>query len=146
MARRFPLQALLELTRDHADSSARTLSGLKGIWLGAEEKLRQLQQYEEEYRARLLQSTEKGMQVTEIRNFQQFLVKLAVAIAQQREEVERCKGHWEEGQQEWLKHKQKLNAYDTLSERHRKKMLQSESAQEQREQDEISSNKRHESE
>ena len=146
MARRFPLQVLLELTRDHADSSARTLSALKGQWLGAEEKLRQLQQYEGEYRARLLQSTEKGMRVTEIRNFQQFLVKLAVAIVQQREEVERCKGRWEQGQEDWLQHKRKLNAYDTLSERHRKKELQVESAQEQRDQDELSSKKRFEEE
>lgn len=146
MARRFPLQVLLDLTRDHTDSSARTLSVLKGQWLGAEEKLGQLQQYEGEYRARLLQSTEKGMQVAEIRNFQQFLIKLAVAITQQREEVERCKGRWEQGQLEWLQHKQKLNAYDTLSERHRKKELQVESAQEQRDQDELSSKKRFEEE
>lgn len=142
MARRFPLQTLLDLTRDNAEAAARTLHTLKGQWYEAEEKLRQLLQYEDDYRSRLQQSSQRGISVSEVRNFQQFLAKLQVAIVQQREEVERCKHRWEQGQLVWQQHKQKLNAYDTLSERHRKNQLSAESRQEQREQDELASRQR----
>ena len=142
MPRRFPLQTLLDLTQNNTDAAARTLHALKGLWQGAEEKLGQLLQYENDYRARLQQSAQKGISVSEVRNFQQFLVKLQVAIVQQREEVEKCRGRWEQGQLEWQQHKRKLNAYDTLSERHRKNELKVEARQEQREQDELASRPR----
>lgn len=142
MPRRFPLQTLLDLTQSHTDAAARSLHTLKSEWQSAEEKLNQLLQYENDYRARLQQSTQRGMSVSEVRNFQQFLVKLEVAITQQREEINHCKNRWELGQLEWQQHKRKLTAYDTLSERHRKSELKVEARQEQREQDDWSGNKR----
>lgn len=142
MSRRFPLQTLLDLTQSHTDAAAGALHALKGQWQIAEDKLSQLLQYENDYRARLQQSTQRGMSVYEILNFQQFLVKLEVAIIQQREEVNNCKNRWELGQLEWQQHKRKLNAYDTLSDRHRKNELKVEARQEQREQDDLSNNKR----
>ena len=142
MARRFPLQTLLDLTQSHADSAAEALHALKGAWQSAEDKLSQLLQYENDYRTRLQQSTRKGMSIYEIRNFQQFLVKLEVAIIQQREEVQHCKNRWELGQLEWQQQKRKLNAYDALSERHWKSEQKIEARQEQREQDDWSGNKR----
>ncbi len=142
MPRRFPLQTLLDLTQSHTDAAAGTLHTLKGAWQIAEDKLSQLLQYESDYRTRLQQASQKGMSVHQIRNFQQFLVKLEMAISQQREEVSNCKNRWESGQVEWQSHKRKLNAYGTLSERHRKNEIKVEARQEQREQDELSGNMR----
>lgn len=146
MSRRFPLQTLLDLTQNHTDAAAGALHALKGAWQNAEDKLSQLLQYENDYRVRLQQSTQRGASIYAILNFQQFLVKLEVAIMQQREEVNNCKNRWELGQLEWQQHKRKLNAYDTLSERHRKNELKVEARQEQREQDDLSNNKRPEQE
>lgn len=146
MSRRFPLQTLLDLTQSQTEEAADALYALKGVWQSAEDKLAQLIQYEKDYRARLQQSTQRGMSVYEVRNFQQFIVKLEVAIMQQREEVNHCQNRWELGQLEWQQQKRKLNAYDTLSERHRKSEQKEEAKQEQREQDDFSNNKRPEHE
>ncbi len=136
MARRFPLQTLLDLARDHADTAARNLGALKLSWAEAEEKLQQLLKYADDYRIRLHQSARTGMPVSVMRDFQRFLNKLDRAVGQQRAEVARRKACWEDGQREWLRQKGKLNAYDTLSKRHRKVEMASEARAEQREQDE----------
>lgn len=141
MPRRFPLQPLLDLAQNHTDAAAHDLNILKVRWQEAEEKMRQLTSYREDYRARLLQTTKLGMQVNALRDFQLFLGKIEVAIRQQAEEVERCKKRWEDGRHEWQAKQRKLKAFDTLSQRHLSSERKREDKLEQREQDELSGNK-----
>ena len=141
MPRRFPLQPLLDLAQNHTDAAARDLQTLKVKWQEAEEKLRQLTSYREDYRARLLQTTKLGMQAGSLRDFHLFLGKIEVAIRQQAEEVERCKKRWEDGRHEWQVRQRKLKAFDTLSQRHLSSERKREDRLEQREQDELSGNK-----
>jgi len=141
MPRRFPLQPLLDLAQNHTDAAARDLHALKVKWQEAEEKFRQLAAYREDYRAKLLQTTKLGMQVSLLRDFQLFLGKIEVAIRQQAEEVERCKKRWEDGRHEWQAKQRKLKAFDTLSQRHLSSERKREDKLEQREQDELSGNK-----
>lgn len=141
MPRRFPLQPLLDLAQNHTDAAARDLHALKVKWQEAEEKLRQLTAYREDYRAKLLQTTKQGMQVNSLRDFQLFLGKLEVAIRQQAGEVDRCKKRWEDGCHEWQAKQRKLKAFDTLSQRHLSSERKREDKLEQREQDELSGNK-----
>ncbi|HUX63924.1 flagellar export protein FliJ [Sulfuricella sp.] len=141
MPRRFPLQPLLDLAQNHTDAAARDLHTLKVGWQEAEEKFRQLTAYREDYRAKLLQTTKLGMQVSSLRDFQLFLGKIEVAIRQQAEEVERCKKRWEDGRYEWQAKQRKLKAFDTLSQRHLSSERKREDKLEQREQDELSGNK-----
>ena len=117
------------------------LAPLKVRWHEAEEKLGQLISYREDYRAKLLQTTKLGMQVSALRDFQLFLAKIEVAIRQQVEEVERCKKRWEDGRHEWQAKQRKLKAFDTLSQRHLSSERKREDKLEQREQDELSGNK-----
>ncbi len=139
MPRRFPLQPLLELAQDHSDAAARDLHKLKAAWQDAEEKLRQLVGYQDDYRNRLLQATRAGMQATSLKDFHLFLGKLQTAIRHQTEEVTRCKRRWEEGKLVWQAKQRNLKAFDTLSQRHLHSELKREDRQEQREQDELSS-------
>lgn len=111
---------------------------LKLKWQTAEEKLRQLDSYREDYREKLLLSTQQGMRVGSLRDFQLFLGKLEVAINQQAEEVKRCKKYWEDGRREWQAKQLKLKAFDTLSQRHLRSEQKREDKVEQREQDELS--------
>ncbi|HUW50931.1 MAG TPA: flagellar export protein FliJ [Sulfuricella sp.] len=141
MPRRFPLQPLLDLAKNHTDAAARNLHTLKVAWQGAEEKLRQLIAYREDYRARLLQATKMGMQANSLKDFQLFLGKLEIAIRQQAEEVARCKKCWEDGRHEWQAKQRKLKAFDTLSQRHQNSERKREDKIEQREQDELSGKK-----
>lgn len=142
MPRRFSLQPLLDLANTHTDAAARHLNQLKAQWNEAEEKLRQLLAYREDYRARLLHSTKLGMQANSLKDYQLFMGKLELAIRQQSEEVGRCKQRWELGWHEWQVQQRKQKAFDTLAQRHRRSEQKREAKLEQREQDELSSRDR----
>lgn len=136
MARLFPLQPLFDLAQNRVDEAARKLGQLKAIWHNAEEKLRQLQAYREDYRAKLHETVQGGMGATQMRDFHLFLEKLETAIRHQTKEVERCQLKWDEGQLEWLEQRRKLKTYDTLSQRHQKLEQKREAKIDQRDQDE----------
>jgi flagellar FliJ protein len=137
MPRRFPLQSLLGLAQSQSDDAAKRLHALRARWLEAEEKLRQLMGYQEDYRMRLLESSRQGLSVSSWRDYQLFLDKLQLAIRQQQAEVLQCKGRWEAGQREWLAEQRKLKAYGTLAQRHERSEERREAQQEQRELDEF---------
>lgn len=138
MARKFPLQPLLDLTQNHMDAAAKNLQALKVRWNDAENKLKQLLAYRESYRERLRESAGNGTSAMALRDFQLFLAKLDTAIKLQQDEVARCQARWNAGQQEWLKQRGKLKAFDTLSQRHRRAEEKNENRIEQKEQDEFS--------
>lgn len=142
MARKFPLQTLLDLAQSQTDSAARNLQALKQRWNEAEEKLRQLLAYRDSYRERLLESAAGGTSAMVLRDFQLFMVKLDTAIKLQQEEVVRCQGRWEAGQQEWLRRRGKVKAFDVLSARHRRAEEKREEQVEQKEQDEFAGKQR----
>lgn len=142
MARKFPLQTLLDLAQSQTDSAARNLLALKQRWNEAEEKLRQLLAYRDSYRERLLESAAGGTSAMVLRDFQLFMAKLDTAIKLQQEEVVRCQGRWEAGQQEWLRRRGKVKAFDVLSARHRRAEEKREEQVEQKEQDEFAGKQR----
>ncbi|MFH1496154.1 MAG: flagellar export protein FliJ [Pseudomonadota bacterium] len=142
MARKFQLQSLLDLSQNHMDSAAKNLQTLKARWNDAEEKLKQLLAYRDSYRERLRESGGGGTSAMALRDFQLFLIKLDTAIKLQQDEVTRCQSRWEAGRQEWLRQRGKLKAFDALSQRHRRSETKRENQIEQKEQDELSSNKR----
>jgi len=135
--RRFPLQPLLDLAHNNSDEAGRKLQQLKVKWQEADFKLSQLIDYREEYRNRLLQNAQQGMQMVAWREFQLFMDKLDQAIALQGNEVEKCKLQWEGGRREWLERQRQLKAYDTLSQRHVASEVKLDSKKEQLEQDEF---------
>lgn len=137
MARKFPMQTLLDLSQKHADAAAKSLLMLKVRWHEAEEKLKQLLAYRESYRDRLRDLTGNGTSVSALRDFQLFMVKLDAAIKLQQEEIARCQVRWNAGQQEWLRQRGKVKAYDALSARHRRAEDKREERLEQKEQDEF---------
>jgi len=141
MARKFPLQPLLDLSQNHVDLAAKNLQVVKVSWNDAEEKLKQLLAYRESYRERFRESGSSGASVMALRDFQLFLAKLDTAIKLQQDQVARCQARWDAGQQEWLRQRGKLKAFDTLSQRHRRAEEKREDQTEQKEQDELSSKK-----
>jgi flagellar FliJ protein len=142
MARKFPMQTLLDLSQSHADAAAKNLQVLKARWHEAGEKLGQLLAYRAIYRDRLRDLAGNGTSVTALRDFQLFMAKLDEAIKLQQEEVARCQARWKAGQQEWLRQRGKVKAYDALSARHKRAENKREERVEQKEQDEFA-NKQH---
>lgn len=141
MARKFPLQTLLDLAQSQTDNAAKNLRTLKLRWNEAEEKLKQLLAYRDSYRERMLESASGGISAMALRDFRLFMVKLDAAIKLQQDEVARCQSKWEAGQQEWLQQRGKVKVYDVLSERHRHAEEKREGRIEQKEQDEFVSNR-----
>lgn len=137
MARKFPLQTLLDLSQSHADTAAKNLLALKVRWHEAEEKYQQLLAYRESYRERLRDLASNGTSAVTHRDFQFFMIKLDTAIRLQQEEVARCQASWNAGQQEWLRQRGKVKAYDALSARHKRAEDKREERVEQKEQDEF---------
>ncbi len=139
MARRFPLQLLVEHTQNQASKAAERLATFKVKWQVADDKLQQLVAFREEYRHRFYLASQEGMAAIVIADYQIFLRKLDDAIAQQQQEIVICMTNWESGRQEWLGTQHKLKAYQTLERRHAYGELQRERRLDQREQDEYGS-------
>ncbi len=136
MAKRFPLQTLLDLSQEQLDEAAKRLHALKARWQEAEDKLRQLQGFRAEYQERFRQAGEGGMSVTAWRDYQLFLGKLDHAVEQQQQDVALRMAEWERGKQDWLVERRKLKAYQTLESRHIQRESAKESRREQKVQDE----------
>mgnify|MGYP000468691340 CR=1 FL=1 len=140
MPRRFPLQPLLDLANDRVDAATQRLALLKQRWQLQEDKLKQLFAYQAEYRQRLADTLQQGVDMASVHEFRAFLQKLELAIRQQGLEVQKAKFTWEECQQAWLEERRKLKTFDILRERHERGETHRENRLEQRDQDEYARN------
>ena len=136
----FPMQSLLDLSQVHMDDAARKLGQLLASEEEVGKTLALLEQYREEYEARFRQAARNGLSRDEWRNYQTFLGRLDEAIAQQRALVEASRQRTADGQKEWLDKRNRVKAFDTLSQRHRANEEQAEAKSEQRAQDEHAAN------
>jgi flagellar FliJ protein len=140
MAKPFHLQPLINLAEDKSQAAAQALARLKQAWQEAENKLQQLQGFLAEYNQRLQQQAQTGFSISQLRDFQAFILKLELAIRAQVEEVERCRIRWQQGQEEWQAREREVKAYQTLRRRHDDAERKSEERLDQRLQDEFARN------
>jgi flagellar FliJ protein len=103
----------------------------------AKNKLDMLLEYRDEYARRFQQASLNGMTPREWRNFQEFISRLDEAIAAQRQTVSLQEQNTVAGQNNWQQQRQKLKAFDTLSERHFASESAKEFKREQKTQDEF---------
>ncbi|MBA3902869.1 MAG: flagellar export protein FliJ [Rhodocyclaceae bacterium] len=132
----FPLQTLLDLSNARMDDAARQLGQLLASEQAVEQTLALLIQYRDEYESRFSQAARNGMARDEWRNYRSFLGRLDEAIAQQRALVDASRLRTADGQKAWLDQRNKVKAFDTLSQRHKENEVRIEAKTEQREQDE----------
>lgn len=132
----FPLQSLLDLSQTRMDDAARKLGQLLASEQEVEKTLSLLEQYREEYEARFRQAAQTGLTREEWGNYQSFLGRLDEAVSQQRVLVEASKQRTVDGQKEWLDKRNRVKAFDALSQRHKANEVHSEAKTEQRAQDE----------
>lgn len=132
MSENFPLQKLLDLAHDRTDEAARRLGELIGAEKEDDRKLALLQEYRGEYQARFMEAAQNGIGPDEWRNFSAFIGKLDEAIEQQERIVASAHGRTVAGQQAWLAERNRLKAFDTLSQRHDRAQQRKEARQDQR--------------
>lgn len=133
----FPLQSLLDLSNVRMDDAARKLGQLLASEQEVGKTLALLEQYREEYETRFRQAAQNGLTREEWSNYQSFLGRLDEAVAQQRTLVEASKQRTVDGQREWLDKRNRVKAFDALSQRHKACEVRSEARTEQRAQDEL---------
>ncbi len=132
MSSRFHLQPLLDLAQTRTDEAARKLGELIAGERSVEQKLKQLEDYRQEYHERFMQAVRDGIGPEAWRNFTAFIGRLDDAIAMQRGIVEQSRAQTAQGQQSWLDQRNRLKAFDTLSQRHQAGVSRSEAKQEQK--------------
>jgi flagellar protein FliJ len=136
MKKPFSLQPLMNLAQHQKDSATHKLGQLNRQQHTAQSKLEMLQQYRKDYQARLQESTRKGINPGELRNFQEFINKLDEAISQQLKLVGQSKDSTQLGRNEFDKAQRKLKSFNTLQQRHSDAQKKAAEKSEQKVQDE----------
>jgi len=132
------LKMLLDLAQNRSDAAARRLGELNSREQEAEQKLRLLLGYRQDYQVRFQEFAKHGIDQTEWRNFREFMGKLDAAIAEQRKAVANSRNRMQAGRTYWHAQQRQLKSYDTLSQRQARAESLRAVKQEQREQDEQS--------
>lgn len=132
MSKPFPLQTLLDLSQQRMDDATRRLGELLANEQEASTRLELLQQYRDEYQNRFITATQNGISRKEIENYRTFLGRLDEAIIQARQMVEQSRWRTGQGQQDWLDKRGRVQAFDTLSQRHHTRQIHQENRQEQK--------------
>jgi flagellar FliJ protein len=141
MARAFRLQPVLELAMRRLEASTTQLQKLGVQRREAQAKLEQLCGFRSEYQASRQQGLAQGMEPDRLRDFDAFLTKLELAIAQQSAEVERASRAWESEHLRWLELRSREEAMRVLERRHRLQLAAEEARGEQKQQDELAAGK-----
>ncbi|AWI80350.1 MAG: flagellar export protein FliJ [Betaproteobacteria bacterium HGW-Betaproteobacteria-13] len=136
MTGKFPLQPLLDLANTRMDDAARRLGELIASERSGQQKLEMLENYRAEYRERFVDAARAGIGPDELRNYTAFINRIDDAIAAQHVVVEQSRNHTSQGQKVWMAQRNKVRAFDTLSQRHQDQQSRHESRQEQRASDE----------
>ena len=139
MTKPFHLQPLLNLAQIKNESATRKLGQLNKQQHDTQAQLDVLQQYRKDYQARLQESSQNAMDPALLRNFQEFINKLDLAIAQQIKAVEQSKLSTQMGRGEFAGTQRKLKSFDTLQQRHIETQNKVEAKQEQKAMDEHTS-------
>ena len=142
MTGKFPLQPLLDIANTRMDDAARRLGELIASERSCQQKLEMLENYRAEYRERFVEATRSGIGPDQLRNFSAFINRIDDAIAAQLRVVEQSRNHTHQGQQVWMAQRNKVRAFDTLSQRHQNEQSKIESRQEQRTTDEHAARRR----
>lgn len=141
MGKSFPLQTLLDLSQLRLDEATRKLGELLAGEQEAGARLSLLQQYRAEYHARFVSAMRDGLGRHALANYQNFLARLDDAILQAESMLDQSRQRTATGQQEWLGQRGRLQAFDTLAQRHREQQQQAENRKEQKQSDEHAARK-----
>lgn len=136
MSKPFPLQSILDLSQLRMEDAARRLGELLAGEKEAGARLVLLQQYRAEYHERFVAAAQSGIDRTAWNNYRSFLDRLDEAIVQANLMVDQSRQLTAAGQREWVDKRGRVQAFDTLSQRHQSREQHVENRQEQKTQDE----------
>jgi flagellar FliJ protein len=137
MSLRFPLQSVLDLMQVRAEDAARDLGRLIAAEQDARSRLTLLENYRDEYAARFREAAARGLTPQQWANYQEFTARIELAIAQQTAAVDASKSRTVAGQERWRDQNQRVQAFDTLAQKHDATQRYQEGRREQKQVDEL---------
>ena len=137
MSLRFPLQTVLELMQLRAEDAARDLGRLIAAEKDAQSRLALLVNYRDEYAARFREAAAQGLTRQQWSNYQEFSARIELAIEQQAAAVDASKSRTVAGQERWRDQNQRVQAFDTLAQKHDATQRYQEGRREQKQLDEM---------
>ena len=118
MTRAFSLLPLLHLAQQKNDAATRKLGLLNRNQQSAQGKLEMLQQYRRDYQDKMQHAEKNGLELEELRNFQDFIYRLDDAIKQQNAVVAQTHISVQTGRSELSEAQRRMKSFDTLAQRH----------------------------
>lgn len=137
MIKPFSLQPLVHLAQQKNDAAAKKLGQLNQQQQSAQAKLDALLQFRKDYQAQFQEAARNGMPPAEMKNFQDFIERLDLAVRQQTAAIEKAKAGVQTGRNELMDTTRKMKSFDTLAQRHADAEKKLEAKSEQRTQDEL---------
>lgn len=128
-----PVQKVLGQTEQQR---ARALGESQQRLAAAESRLKDLQQYRQEYELNFRQRASKGQSVTALRDFQVFLARLDQAIQQQEQVTEAARGDVAGHTTRWQSAARQVKAVDSVVGRWQNEERRADDRREQKETDE----------
>ncbi|MDR9888941.1 flagellar export protein FliJ [Pseudenterobacter timonensis] len=117
MAQNGALATLKDLAEKEVDDAAQQLGAMRRGYQQAEEQLKMLMDYQQEYRTSLNSDMVQGIGSQRWINYQQFIQTLEVAIEQHRQQLNQWSSKVERALDFWREKKLRLQAWTTLQER-----------------------------
>ena len=131
------LSTLKELAEKEVDNAALRLGEMRRGCQQAEEQLKMLMDYQLEYQNNLNTNMSQGMASLRWQNYQQFIQTLEKAIDQHRQQLLQWNNKVEQALTAWREKKQRLQAWQTLSDRQTAAALLAENRLDQKKMDEF---------
>lgn len=141
MSARFPLQPVMDIAREGADTATIKLGQAMQRAMDADRQLKTLLEYRNEYQTRFMTTVTTGIDSTAWNNYHLFMAKLDTGIDQARALADAARDAAKRAQEHWQEQQRKLKAYGVLADRHDREQQQHAAKREQRETDEHAANK-----
>ena len=138
MAKAFSLQPLVHLAQQRNEAAIQKLGLLNRSQQSAQSKLEMLQQFRKDYQVKMQDLEKNGLNLQDLRNFQNFIYRLDDAIAQQLAVVTQAHVSLQAGRGELSDAQRRMKSFDTLAQRHVEAEKKLEAKIEQKIQDEHS--------
>jgi flagellar FliJ protein len=130
------LHTLIEIAQKASDDAAKKLGHTIQAKTDAENQLNLLSQYRQDYEDRFKVGTEKGLNVTQFKNFQKFIGKLDQAVDGQKRLIQDAEYKVDIARKLWQEAEKKRLSYQTLKDRNNLIELKNESKRDQKQTDE----------
>ncbi|MDB5730007.1 MAG: fliJ, partial [Noviherbaspirillum sp.] len=141
MANTSALETLIELATKDTGEAAKRLGNAIRAGESEQQKLEMLQQYRDDYAARLEANAKAGLSISGYRNFQFFLGKLDEAIQGQQKVIADAQRRVNKERAAWQNSERKRMSYGTLINRATSAQLLRQARREQKQTDEFAARK-----